>query len=75
MTSTADVRYSVRGEYGLHRQPERFAEDSMTLLILWNHACNVGVKAMDDQHAIMMDTMNELRLVAIGGNKRRWVSA
>jgi hemerythrin len=47
----------------------------MTLLILWNHACNVGVKAMDDQHAIMMDTMNELRLVAIGGNKRRWVSA
>jgi len=42
----------------------------MTLLLLWNHACNVGVQAMDDQHAIMMDTMNELRLVLIGGGKR-----
>ena len=42
----------------------------MTLLILWNRACNVGVKAMDDQHALMMDTMNELRLVPIGSSKR-----
>jgi hemerythrin len=27
----------------------------------------VGVQAMDDQHAIMMDTMNELRLLLVGG--------
>ncbi len=32
----------------------------MTLLT-WSHACTVGVKAMDDQHGILMDTMNELR--------------
>ena len=32
----------------------------MTLLT-WNHACSVGVKAMDDQHGILMDAMNELR--------------
>jgi len=46
------------------------AEDNMSLLLLWNRACNVGVRAMDNQHAIMMDTMNELRLEAIGGGKR-----
>ena len=31
----------------------------MTLLS-WSNACAVGVQAMDDQHGILMDTINEL---------------
>jgi hemerythrin len=42
----------------------------VTLLLPWNRACNVGVRAMDDQHAIMMDTMNELRLLLERGAKQ-----
>jgi hemerythrin-like metal-binding protein len=42
----------------------------VTLLLSWNRACNVGVQAMDDQHAIMMDTMNELRLALVHGAKQ-----
>ena len=38
----------------------------MTLLT-WNHACSVGVRAMDDQHGILMDTMNEVRLALVHG--------
>ena len=45
----------------------------MTLLT-WNHACTVGVRAMDDQHGILMDTMNELRLALIRGAGREQVS-
>lgn len=45
----------------------------MTLLS-WNHACTVGVRAMDDQHGILMDTMNELRLVTVRGSGREQVS-
>ena len=41
----------------------------MTLLT-WNHACTVGVRAMDDQHGILMDTMNELRLAVMRGRSR-----
>lgn len=29
--------------------------------LAWTHACMVGVKAMDDQHGILVDTLNELR--------------
>jgi hemerythrin len=29
--------------------------------LAWTHACVVGVKAMDDQHGILVDTLNELR--------------
>jgi hemerythrin len=29
--------------------------------VAWTHACIVGVKAMDDQHGILVDTLNELR--------------
>ena len=46
----------------------------MTLLT-WNHACTVGVRAMDDQHGILMDTMNELRLALVHGSGREPVSA
>jgi len=42
----------------------------VTLLLPWNHTCSVGVQAMDDQHAIMMDTMNELRLAPVHDAKR-----
>ena len=45
----------------------------MTLLT-WNHACGVGVRAMDDQHGILMDTMNELRLAVVHGRGREQVS-
>ncbi len=45
----------------------------MTLLT-WNHSCTVGVRAMDDQHAILMDTINELRLVLVHGRGRDLVA-
>lgn len=45
----------------------------MTLLT-WNRACSVGVKAMDDQHGILMDAMNELRLALVRGAEREQVS-
>jgi len=41
----------------------------MTLLT-WNHECTVGVKAMDEQHAVIMDTLNEIRLVLVHGTGR-----
>lgn len=44
----------------------------MTLLT-WNHACTVGVRAMDDQHGILMDTMNDLRLALMRGSCRTQV--
>lgn len=35
--------------------------------LTWNHACTVGVSAMDDQHGILMDTMNDLHLASVHG--------
>jgi len=43
-------------------------------LLTWNHTCSVGVKAMDDQHGILMDTINELRLALVHGGGRDQVS-
>jgi len=43
-------------------------------LLTWNSSCSVGVRAMDDQHGILMDTMNELRLAAVRGSGREQVS-
>jgi hemerythrin-like metal-binding protein len=43
-------------------------------LLTWNHACAVGVQAMDDQHGILMDTMNELRQSVVRGRGREEVS-
>ena len=37
----------------------------MTPLFQWKQTCSVGVQAMDDQHANIMDTMNELQLAMI----------
>ena len=45
----------------------------MTLLT-WNHACSVGVRAMDDQHGILMDAMNELRYAVVRGAGREQLS-
>lgn len=45
----------------------------MTLLT-WNHTCAVGVRAMDDQHGILMDTVNELRLAVMRGCGREQLS-
>ena len=42
----------------------------MTLLT-WSHECIVGVQAMDDQHGILMDTLNELRITLLHGGDRR----
>ena len=43
-------------------------------LLTWNQAGTVGVRAMDDQHGILMDTMNELRLAAVRGSGREQIS-
>jgi hemerythrin len=45
-------------------------EEAHVTLLTWNHACGVGVRAMDDQHGILMDTMNELRLAVVRGSSR-----
>ena len=42
-------------------------------LLTWSHACSVDVCAMDDQHAILMDTINELRLALVHGCGRELV--
>jgi hemerythrin-like metal-binding protein len=42
----------------------------MTLLVTWTHASSVGVRAMDNEHAIMMDVMNELRLALVHNAER-----
>ena len=44
------------------------------VLLTWNHACAVGVKAMDEQHAILMDTLNEIRVALVRGQGRDKVS-
>jgi hemerythrin len=35
--------------------------------LAWSHACFVGVKAMDDQHGILVDTLNEARMQLLSG--------
>jgi hemerythrin len=43
-------------------------------LLTWKHANMVGVRALDDQHGILMDTMNELRQAVVRGAGREQVS-
>ncbi len=43
-------------------------------LLTWTNASTVGVRAMDDQHGILMDTLNELRLAAVRGSGRELIS-
>jgi hemerythrin-like metal-binding protein len=35
--------------------------------LMWNHSCTVGVQAIDDQHGILMDALNELRAALLKG--------
>ena len=42
------------------------AEDLVTSFT-WNHACSIGVKAMDDQHGVLMDALSDFAL--------RWFTA
>jgi len=44
------------------------------MFLTWNHACTVGVKAIDEQHAVLMDTLNEIRLALVRGQGREQVS-
>lgn len=41
----------------------------MTLLT-WNHVGSVGVRALDDQHGILMDALDDLRLAMARGAGR-----
>jgi hemerythrin-like metal-binding protein len=41
--------------------------------LTWNQSCSVGVQAMDDQHGILMDALNELRLELLHGGECRAV--
>jgi len=43
-------------------------------LLTWNHACSVSIRAMDDQHGILMDAINELRQALIRGCGREKIS-
>jgi hemerythrin-like metal-binding protein len=38
---------------------------------MWNSSCTVGVQAMDDQHGILMDALNELRVALLKGTDCR----
>ena len=37
--------------------------------LIWSHTCTTGIQAMDDQHGILMDTLNELRTAVSHGSK------
>ena len=43
-------------------------------LLTGRHTTTVGVTAMDDQHGILMDTLNELRLTVVRGMGREQVN-
>ena len=42
--------------------------------LAWSHACVVGVQAMDDQHGILVDTLNEVRMQLLRGTAREELS-
>lgn len=44
-------------------------------LLTWNSSCSVGVQAMDDQHGILMDTINELQTALLHGCSREQVES
>jgi len=47
----------------------------MVSALTWSHASLVGVQAMDDQHGILMDTLNEMRVQLLRGAAREAVAA
>lgn len=42
-------------------------------LLTWNRVSSVGVRAMDQQHGVLMDTLNDLRQAAAQGAARERV--
>ena len=40
-------------------------------LAMWNRVSTVGVRAMDQQHGVLMDTLNDLRQAAAQGARER----
>ena len=48
--------------------------EAVVTLLTWNHAALIGVRAIDDQHGVLMDTLNEIRLVLAHGGGRDQVS-
>ena len=40
-------------------------------LVMWSRASSVGVRAMDQQHGVLIDTLNDLRQAAAQGAKER----
>ncbi|WP_263352325.1 bacteriohemerythrin [Acidicapsa acidisoli] len=43
--------------------------------LMWNHSCSVGVQAMDNQHGILLDALNELRTALLKGTESKVVRA
>jgi len=41
--------------------------------LIWNNSCTVGVQAIDDQHGILLDALNELRGALLHGAECRTV--
>ena len=35
--------------------------------LVWNHDCMVGIRSIDDQHGILLDALNELRMALLQG--------
>jgi hemerythrin len=43
--------------------------------LMWNHSCSVGVQAIDNQHGILLDALNELRTALLQGTESKVVRA
>jgi hemerythrin len=43
--------------------------------LIWNHTCTIGVQAIDDQHGILLDALNELRMELLHGAETRTIRA
>jgi hemerythrin len=41
--------------------------------LTWNHDCMVGIRSIDDQHGILLDALNELRMALLQGVEPRMV--
>jgi hemerythrin-like metal-binding protein len=52
----------------------RLAVEVDVTQLMWSHECIVGVQAMDDQHGILMDTLNDLRIMLLHGAGHREIS-
>jgi hemerythrin len=41
--------------------------------LIWNHTCTIGVQSIDDQHGILLDALNELRVELLHGAETRTI--